>query len=58
MDKQFLIDEYKNLESEIKDLQYIKRLIEKSDPSNEKIERLHQKINELIFKQAEVLKEV
>jgi hypothetical protein len=58
MNKQKLIDEYKLLENEIHELQTMKKLIEKIDNDPNELEKIHEKITKLIYKQAEIIKEV
>jgi len=58
MNKENLINEYKTLEREIHELQFLRKLIEKDDKDNKKLEKIHEKITKLIYEQAEIIKDV
>lgn len=58
MNKEKLISEYKTLEHEIHELQFLRKLIEKDDKDNKKLEKIHEKITKLIYEQAEIIKDV
>jgi hypothetical protein len=57
MNKEILIDEYKALENEIHELQLLRKLIKSNDNDTEKLEKIHEKITNLIYEQAKIMKD-